>query len=180
MKNLFFIIFSTLVITACSTKKIIESNERLPEVTMENTTSMVNTVGGVVLIPGVWQPFHYDKSSGQHFMTNLDSVTVAIANNPKKSYPFYKSGQSDFETIEVFTAWDIDFQIENKVKAMIIKKSPENEFIIWKFKDNLQIENVFLYGKSEENILNLMVSSSKWSEVEKIAFLEALYFKNKK
>ena len=38
------------------------------DLTAENTTTTVQTVGGVVLIPGVWELLNYEKSSGQQYL----------------------------------------------------------------------------------------------------------------
>ncbi len=51
-------------------------------------------------------------------------------------------------------------------------------YVIWKFNDK-KLDNVFLFGSSKDNFLNLLVYTNSWSENEKIEFLENLYKLNK-
>ena len=140
--------------------------------------SKVKTNSGEVKIPGKWKQLNKMDDSGQTYLKNKEGVIIAIAQNPKKSYSFFKSDVSDFENVKLFYTWDSDYYKENKFKTDKIKENPELEYIIWKYNDK-QLDNVFLFGSSKNTFLNLLVYSNGWSEDEKIIFLEKLFILNK-
>lgn len=140
--------------------------------------SKVKTNSGEVKIPGNWEQLNKMDDSGQTYLKNKDGVIIAIAQNPKKSYPFFKSNVSDFENVKLFYTWDSDYYKENKFKTEKIKENTELEYIIWKYNDK-KFDNVFLFGSSKSNFLNLLVYTNNWSEEEKIIFLENLFKLNK-
>lgn len=140
--------------------------------------SKVKTSSGEVKIPGNWDKLNSIDDSGQTFLKNKDGIIIAIAQNPKKAYPFFKSNKSDFENVKEFYKWDSDFRKENHFKTEKIKKNPELEYIIWKYNDT-KLDNVFLFGSSKDNFLNLLVYTNIWSENEILKFLEDLYKLNK-
>ena len=53
--------------------------------------SKVKTNTGEVKIPGKWEQLNKMDDSGQTYLRNTEGVIIAIAQNPKKAYPFYKS-----------------------------------------------------------------------------------------
>ncbi|WP_445452107.1 hypothetical protein [Flavobacterium sp. 25HG05S-40] len=140
--------------------------------------SKVNTNTGVVKIPGNWEQLNKMDDSGQTYLKNKDGVIIAIAQNPKKAYSFFKSNVSDFENVKLFYTWDSDYYKENKFKTALLKENTELEYIIWKYNDK-KLDNVFLFGSSKSNFLNLLVYTNNWSEDEKIIFLENLFKLNK-
>lgn len=140
--------------------------------------SEVITNSGEVKIPGNWEQLNKMNDSGQTYLKNKDGVIIAIAQNPKKSYSFYKSNVSDFENVKLFYTWDSDYYKENKFKTEKIKENIELEYIIWKYNDKKR-DNVFLFGSLKSNFLNLLVYTNNWSEDEKIIFLENLFKLNK-
>lgn len=140
--------------------------------------SKVKTSSGEVKIPGNWDKLNSIDDSGQTFLKNKDGIIIAIAQNPKKAYPFFKSNKSDFENVKEFYKWDSDFRKENHFKTEKIKENPELEYIIWKYNDT-KLDNVFLFGSSKDNFLNLLVYTNIWSENEILKFLEDLYKLNK-
>lgn len=140
--------------------------------------SNVKTKSGVVKIPGKWEQLNTMDSSGQTYLQNKDGVVIAIAQNPKKAYPFFKSDKSDFESVQDFYKWDSDYRKENKFKTDKIKEDAELVYVIWKFNDK-NLDNVFLFGTSKNSFLNLLVYTTFWSEDEKVKFLEDLYKLNK-
>jgi hypothetical protein len=140
--------------------------------------SEVITNSGEVKIPGNWEQLNKMNDSGQTYLKNKDGVIIAIAQNPKKSYSFYKSNVSDFENVKLFYTWDSDYYKENKFKTEKIKENIELEYIIWKYNDK-KGDNVFLFGSLKSNFLNLLVYTNNWSEDEKIIFLENLFKLNK-
>lgn len=140
--------------------------------------SKVKTNTGEVKIPGKWEQLNKMDDSGQTYLRNKEGVIIAIAQNPKKAYPFYKSNVSDFENVTLFYTWDSDYYKENKFKTDKIKENTELEYIIWKYNDK-KLDNVFLFGSSKNNFLNLLVYTANWNEEEKIFFLENLFKLNK-
>jgi hypothetical protein len=140
--------------------------------------STVKTKSGDVKIPGNWEQLNTMDDSGQTYLKNKEGIIIAIAQNPKKAYPCFKSNESDFENVKLFYTWDSDYYKENKFKTEKIKENPKLEYIIWKYNDK-KLDNVFLFGSSKNNFLNLLVYTSNWSEDEKIIFLENLYKLNK-
>ncbi|MFV0530707.1 MAG: hypothetical protein ACK5MD_04640 [Flavobacteriales bacterium] len=140
--------------------------------------SNLKTNSGEVKIPGDWSQLNTMDDSGQTYLKNKDGVIIAIAQNPKKAYSFFKSNKSDFENVEEFYKWDSDYIKENQFETQKIKENSKLEYIIWKYNDG-ELDNVFLFGSTNENFLNLLVYTDVWSEAEKIKFLENLYELNK-
>ena len=140
--------------------------------------SSVKTNTGDVKIPGKWEPLNKMDDSGQTYLKNKDGIVIAVAQNPKKSYSFFKANKSDFENVKEFYTWDSDYQKENKMRTAKLKEDVKQEYIIWKFNDG-KLDNVFLFGSSKANFLNLLVYTNSWSEDEKIKFLENLFKLNK-
>lgn len=140
--------------------------------------SSVKTKTSDVKIPGDWTQLNTMDDSGQTYLKNTDGVIIAIAQNPKKAYSFFKSNTSDFENVKEFYKWDADYRKENNFKIDKIKENAKEEYVIWKYNDG-KLDNVFLFGSSKNNFLNLLVYTDIWTESEKILFLENLYKLNK-
>lgn len=140
--------------------------------------SKLKTNSGEVKIPGNWEQLNKMDDSGQTYLKNKEGVIIAIAQNPKKSYPFFKSNETNYENVRLFYEWDSDYYEENKFKTEKIKENAELEYIIWKYNDK-KLDNVFLFGSTKNNFLNLLVYTNKWGEDEKINFLENLFKLNK-
>ena len=140
--------------------------------------STVKTNTKEVKIPGNWEQLNKMNDSGQTYLKNDEGVIIAIAQNPKNAYSFFKSNETDFENIKLFYQWDSDYYKENKFKTAKIKENAALEYIIWKYNDKKD-DNVFLFGSTKNNFLNFLVYTNKWSEDEKILFLENLYKLNK-
>lgn len=140
--------------------------------------STVKTHTGDIKIPGNWEQLNSINDSGQTYLKNSEGVIIAIAQNPKKAYSFFKSSKSGFENVKLFYIWDSDYIKENKYKTDKIKENAESEYIIWKYNDG-KLDNVFLFGSAKDNFLNLLVYSNIWDEDKKVLFLENLYQLNK-
>lgn len=140
--------------------------------------SIVKTKTSDVKIPGHWKQLNTMDDSGQTYLKNTDGVIIAIAQNPKKAYSFFKSNTSDFENVKEFYKWDADYRKENNFKTDKIKENAKEEYVIWKYNDE-KLDNVFLFGSSKNNFLNLLVYTNIWTESEKILFLENLYKLNR-
>ncbi|UPT70586.1 MAG: hypothetical protein M0D53_16165 [Flavobacterium sp. JAD_PAG50586_2] len=144
----------------------------------DSTFATVKTNTTEVKIPGNWEQMNTMDDSGQTYLKNKEGIVIAIAQNPKKAYSFFKDNKSDFENVKLFYEWDSDYRKENKFKTQKIKEDAKQEYIIWKYNED-KIDNVFLFGSVKDNFLNLLVYTTKWSEAEKISFLERLYKLNK-
>ncbi|TAE63061.1 MAG: hypothetical protein EAY77_06095 [Flavobacteriia bacterium] len=140
--------------------------------------SIVKTNTGEVKIPGIWEQLNTMDDSGQTYLKNKENIIIAIAQNPKNAYSFFKSTASNFVNVKLFYKWDSDFRKENNFKTDKIKEDSKEEYIIWKFNDGKE-DNVFLFGSSENTFLNILVYTSIWNEAEKILFLENVYKTNK-
>lgn len=140
--------------------------------------STVKTKTGDVKIPGKWEQLNSSDVSGQTFLKNSDGIVIAVAQNPKKAYPSFKSNASDFENVKLFYVWDSDYMKENKFKTDKIKENSKSEYIIWKYNDN-KLDNIFLFGSLKDNFINLLVYTNSWDEDKKVLFLENIYELNK-
>jgi hypothetical protein len=138
----------------------------------------LKTKTGIVIIPGIWQQLNTADDSGQTYLKNKEGIIIAVAQNPKKAYPFFNANKSDFENVKLFYTWDSAYMKEQKLKTDKLKENPDSEYIVWKYNDG-KLDNVFLFGSSKTNFLNLLIYTNIWSEEEKIKFLEKLYSLNK-
>lgn len=150
----------------------------LPNLMFCQEYTNVKTRSGEVKVPGKWEQLSTVDDSGQTYLKNKEGVIIAIAQNPKKAYPFFKSNASAFENVKLFYTWDADWRRESKFKTDKIKEDAKSEYVIWKYNDGKQ-DNVFLFGSDKDNFLNLLVYTENWNESEKIAFLENLYKLNR-
>lgn len=152
----------------------------LPQVIFsQESYTLLQTNSGEVKIPGEWQQLNTAEDSGQTYLKNSDNVIIAIAKNPKRAYPFYAKEKSDFENIIAFYKWDADYRESLNSKTQKLKENPKAEYIIWKYNDG-KADNVFLFGSSQKDFLNLLVYTNNWTEEQKIKFLENLFEVNKK
>ncbi|HSD14375.1 MAG TPA: hypothetical protein VLB74_06980 [Flavobacterium sp.] len=142
------------------------------------TISTVKTNSGDIKIPGKWTQLNTMDDSGQTYLKNDEGIIIAIAQNPKKAYPFFKSNKSDFENVKEFYKWDSDYRKENNFKTEKLKENSKSEYVIWKYNDQ-KLDNVFLFGSSKSSFLNFLVYTNLWSEDQKIEFLEKLHELNK-
>ncbi|WP_353078569.1 hypothetical protein [Flavobacterium sp.] len=144
----------------------------------KETFSFVKTSSGDVKISGIWEQLNTVDDSGQTYLKNKEGVIIAVAQNPKNAYSFFKSTASNFVNVKLFYKWDSDFRKENNFKTDKIKENSKDEYIIWKYNDG-KYDNVFLFGSSKNTFLNILVYTSIWNEEEKILFLENVYKTNK-
>ena len=144
--------------------------------TSENT--IVKTKVGEVKIPGTWQEVSSAEDSGQTHLINREGVVIAVARNPMRAYPFYNKKNSAFQNVKAFHKWDADFRAENNFKVGKLKENAKSEYVIWKYNDG-KLDNIFLFGATNDNFLNLLVYTDAWDEDRQIKFLEDLYKLNK-
>jgi hypothetical protein len=145
----------------------------------KETFSIVKTSSGEVKIPGIWEQLNTAEDSGQTYLKNKEGIIIAVAQNPKNAYSFFKSTASNFVNVKLFYEWDSDFRKENNFKTDKIKENKQEEYIIWKYNDGKE-DNVFLFGSIKNTFLNVLVYTSIWNEAEKILFLENVYNTNKR
>lgn len=138
----------------------------------------VKTDSEALKIPGKWQILNTTADSGQTYLKNNEGIIIAVARNPMKSYPFYKNSATEFENVTLFYQWDSDYYREQKMNVSKIKENAALGYIIWKYNDK-KLDNLFLFGASNNNFLNLLVYTKNWSEPEKILFLENLFTLNR-
>lgn len=160
-----------LLILLISYSGMIQSQE-------SNTFSLVKTRTTQVKIPGNWEQLNTAEDSGQTYLKNKEGIIIAVAQNPKKAYSFFKSEKTNFENVKLFYTWDSDFMKESKFKTEKLKEDAKSEFIVWKFNDN-KLDNLFLFGSIKDNFINLLIYTDIWPEEQKIAFLEKVYLLNK-
>ena len=165
--NYFKIIFFTI----CLTSNFIFCQTAKDFTTLTTTTSDVK-------IPGIWEKLNKMYDSGQTYMKNKEGIVIAIAQNQKKAYPTFNKTKSDYENVNLFYKWDSDYNAENKFETKLLKENNKQEYIIWKYNDK-KLDNVFLFGSSKDNFLNLLVYTDRWNEEQKITFLEELYKLNR-
>ncbi|MBC5836534.1 hypothetical protein [Flavobacterium muglaense] len=142
-----------------------------------NQTS-VKTKTGIIKIEGQWEQLNTAEDSGQTYLKNKEGVIIAVAQNAKKSYPFFDSTKSNDDNLTSFYTWDSDYYKENNFKTAKLKENKALEYIIWKYNDN-KADNVFLFASTKNSFLNLLVYTNNWPEAEKIIFLEKTYKLNK-
>ena len=106
MTKIVILIAYIITLVSCSSTKPTNNKDKELSLTANNSTTIFDSQYGVVLIPGVWQPLNYEKSSGQQYYQNTEGVIIAIAKMPKKSYSFYKPSQKNYETTKAFTRWE--------------------------------------------------------------------------
>ncbi len=155
----------------------------------QNTSNytLVKAREGEVKIPGEWKELQTMDDSGQVYLVNKDylvnqenKIIIAVAKNLKRAYPFFQKDDSDFENVKAFYQWDSDYRRQLKFITDKLKENEDLKYVIWKYKDpKTQLDNVFLFGSSKDCFLNLLVYTDKWTESEKVAFLEKLYQLNK-
>ncbi|MES2544225.1 MAG: hypothetical protein V4548_05020 [Bacteroidota bacterium] len=134
----------------------------------------VKTSTGVVKIPGTWTQLNTADESDQTYLKNNDGVVIAIAQNPKKAYPFFKPNKSAFENVKEFYKWDSDYRKQNKFKTEKLKESLKREYIIWKYNDG-KMDNIFLFGSTGSDFSNLLIYTNIWTQEKQIEFLENVY-----
>ena len=54
--------------------------------------TIAKTNSGEVKIPGTWEELNSTNDTGQIFFRNSSGIVIAVAQNPKKAYPFFKPG----------------------------------------------------------------------------------------
>jgi hypothetical protein len=167
-----------LVISGCSSTKPTTDSSEDSDSKYKNITTALKTANGLIIIPGMWNEFTYEADSKQHFLKNADGIIIAVAVNKKKTYSFYKSSKSNFESVNDFFKWEYDYRVGEGFESNKILENEVENYIIWKFAEKT-LDNVFLYGVKSDLFVNYLVYTDKWDEQKKIDFLIKLYNRNK-
>ena len=131
---------------------------------------------GSIHLPGRWKKGQYIQSSRQQGFYK-DSVFVNIALLPCDKFEFSKPGLEGFELVKAYYNWDARYFSNNlKMNTPVLFQDSISNYIIWKASGN-NIENVFLFGARGCGVFNISVSTLKWTDEQKISFLQELYSK---
>ncbi len=160
---------------APKTISTIESNSYDDKI---NQTTFNKLPFGSIGIPGKWTKVSYNQVSGQHNFTNADSIFTAVAINRASSYPFYKRNMNSNETVKEFYEWDSQYLVgQINGERTIVKQDTTNHFIVWHIKaeNKYNIDNHYLFGCENGIIFTVFIDTKKWSEQQKVNFLETVY-----
>jgi len=127
---------------------------------------------GDIKIPGKWTKTSFNESSKQHFFSNSDSISIAVALNPMKKYSFYQPDVSAEEFLTAFFNWEKDFYEQNGIAVTKINREPN--YVIFSVKKE-NINTILLFGAKEDMALNYAISSTKWDDSQRIKFLKTLF-----
>ena len=141
-----------------------------------NTTEYFIFPLGSVSLPGQWVKGNYNSVSGQQWFKK-DSISLAIAFTQCDKYEFSKKDLKDFNFVKEYYEWDSKYLADTKkLTRQIIVSDSVNQYIIWRlFGDNF--DNHFLFGNKNCAVHNYNVATKKWTEEEKVQFLQRLYLK---
>ncbi len=141
-------------------------------------TTTVATATVTLEIPGEWTQLNTTADSGQTYLKNNEGVVIAVAQNLKRAYPFYKKGMSDFEGVVAFYEWDAQWREENNFSTKLLKKNKKQTYVIWKYNDG-KLDNIYLFGSANDHFINLLVYTDQWDEATITEFLVKTYETNK-
>ncbi len=179
--TIFGIICGLFSLNGCYPRKYVQYLESIRFDSIKQITRFDRLPLGYVEIPGNWHETRSDNVSKQQFFKNNDSVTIAIALWPKDRYGVYKKGQSDKSFLNDFYEWDSKYladQIQGQ-RNILSQDSIQNNFILWRVYNDSLVDSYFLFGIKQGTVYNLYVTSKKWSDIQKIEFLENLFLKIK-
>ena len=146
-----------------------------------NQTKFIELPYGSVLIPGKWEKSGYNSISGQSFLTNPDSVRIAIALNQYDKYEFNTDGSKRGYSFALrFYEWDSGFFADTYgIKSRIIESDSTHNYILYQLygmAKGAEYDALFLIGENNGIVKNLSVmTTNKWTEERKIGFLKEIY-----
>jgi hypothetical protein len=144
-----------------------------------NTTDYFVLPYGSVSLPGQWKKERYNSVSHQQWFINDDSITTAIAFTHCNGYEFSKKGLNDFAFVKAYYEWDSKYLAERlKCNRTILVADSINKYIIWQLSSD-RLNNYFLFACNNCNVHNYNISTKKWSQEQKIKFLQDLYLTKK-
>lgn len=143
-----------------------------------DVTSVTIFPYGDVKIPGKWTKTSESDVSGQHFFTGPDSERMAVALQPWDKFEFSENNPqiTPDNFVRKFYEWDANYLKEQtKGQIKIVKENKEKNYLIWNLKSGTKQNDYFLFGLKGKTAYNLLVTTDKWNEDEKVKFLEQLY-----
>ncbi len=145
-----------------------------------NETVLTMIPYGGFSIPDKWTKTSYNRVSKQHYFQNSDSTTIALAKNPKDSYPFYNKSLSDQDYLREFAKWESTyFKEQFSATVDIIDDQSGKGHMIWKA--TLPSEGhttIYVYGVKKDFTYNISGYSKTWSEQKIQDFLLKLFNDN--
>lgn len=129
---------------------------------------------GSIHLPGRWKKEEYIKSSRQQAFRN-DSVFVLAALLPCDKFEFSEPGLEGFAFVQKYYKWEAEFNSNKRqlTTERLVEDSLENYIVFKVFGNN--INNTFLFGARGCSVFGISVSTSKWTEEQKILFLKNVY-----
>ncbi|MDR6300131.1 hypothetical protein [Mesonia maritima] len=174
MKLKILIILLIGLIISCSTTKtssIITENYNKEQ----DVTTLTLIPSGNILIPGQWTKTKFNELSKQHFFTNKESHSIAVAKNPQKTYPFYSENTSNEKFVRSFFKWEKEYYEKQGFK--INEKESGDNYVIWTAKAN-NVNTIFLYGAKNNFAYNFSILTDDLSESKRVKFLKELFQEN--
>jgi hypothetical protein len=171
--------FLVLTLISCNTTQtsmIVADNYDIKQ----NQTTLTLLPYGNIVFPNKWNKTSYNNVSKQHFFTNNDSTTIAVAKSPREKYPFYKSSQTDKEFVSEFVKWDAEYWKNQGLTVKTISDKSDNGFIVWQVTDEKKkkVNTIFIFGSKNNFAYNFSGTSQKWTDDNIQQFLTKLYTDN--
>lgn len=146
------------------------------DVGMDRTVLVVVPYGNISL-PGKWTKTSYNDVSRQHFFSNGDSTTVAVAKQPREKYPFYAAGQSDPQFVTAFKDWEADYWRTNGMLVSMIEDRSSDGLVVLNVSGDRGNATI-LFGSKNNYAYNLSVVTKRWDEPQVKKFLLDLFATN--
>lgn len=164
------------LLSACASSRTSVLVEDHYDATTDHTVLVVVPYGNISL-PGKWTKTSYNDVSRQHFFTNGDSTTVAVAKQPREKYPFHAIGQTDSELVTAFQKWDADYWSKKGMLTTMVEDRSSEGYVIWHVSGD-RVNTTFLFGSKDNYAYNLSVSTRRWDDPQVKRFLMDVYAAN--
>lgn len=143
-----------------------------------NQTTLVLIPYGNVTFQGKWKKIRTTESSKQHFFRDADSTVLSIAKVPQNGYPFYEKSLDDQSFPLTIYNWEKDYMTANgRVQQKLLTDQSDQGYILWQVEAK-DVHTILLNGSRNQYAYNFSISSKKWSDERKIAFLTEIFKQN--
>jgi hypothetical protein len=152
---------------------------------IKNETDYFVVPYGSVAIPGKWTKTSYNSVSRQQFFQNSDSIIIAIAFSRFDKYEFNMNGKlQGFDFVKAYYEWDSKyFVVSHGLQREKMSIDSANGFMTYRIFGQIEkgeFDTYFLIGEKNGNITNISISDTdKWTENEKLTFMENLFISEK-
>lgn len=152
---------------------------------IKNETDYFVIPYGSVTIPGKWRKTNYNSVSRQQFFQNSDSLIIAIAFNRFDNYEFNLYGEhKGIDFVKAYYEWDSKYFVDSHgLKREEMKIDSVNGFMTYRIFGQIEkreFDTYFLIGEKIGNITNISISDTdKWTENEKLTFMQSLFISGK-